>query len=137
MLYGSETLVWVKKCLSKIQALKIRFLRSGKGCAWRDRFYNEDICIKSWKFLVPKSHCGKQERWIAHLNKMPDSRFPKEVWKYKSIGKRSTGILRKRLWSGCYSFGSRTGLFPDGGRRRRRSETKQKERRKLRNHMAH
>ena len=43
LLYGSETWVAVKKRLSRIKALEMRFFHSVKGCIRRDRLDNEDI----------------------------------------------------------------------------------------------
>ena len=44
-----------------------------------------------------------KDRWIAHLNRVPDGSLPKEVCQYKPTGQQSIGSTG--------SFGTRTGDF--------------------------
>ena len=85
LLYGFETWIPAKKHLSRIHASEMRFLRFLKGCTRRDRFYNEDIRKKLNIFNIQDRITENKERWVAHLNRIPDGRLPKEVWKYKPI----------------------------------------------------
>ena len=69
-------------------------MRSVKGCTRRDRLYSEDV-RKGLNIFNTQDRIGEyKERWIAHLNRVPDGRLPKEVWQYKPIGQRS---IRKTL----------------------------------------
>ena len=82
-----ENWVLVKGRLSKIQSSEIRFLRFVKVCTLRGRLFKEDICKELNIFNIQDCVADNEERWIAHLNKMPDCRFLKEVWQSMPIGK--------------------------------------------------
>ena len=65
-------------------------MRSVKGCARRDRLYNESVRKDLNVFNIQDRIEENKERWIAHLNRMPGC-----LWQYNPVGQ---GIPRKR-WS--------------------------------------
>ena len=75
-----------------MQASEMRYLRS---VTRRDRLYNEDMCKEFNIFDIQDRIADNKEKWIVHMNRMPDGRLPKEVWKYKPLG-QSTGRSRRR-----------------------------------------
>ena len=62
---------------------------------WMIRFNNELYQLYQQPDLV-KEIKAKRLRWLGHVERMPEDRAAKKVWKGKQEGQRKTGRPRKR-----------------------------------------
>ena len=96
LLYGSETWTLTTKLKSKIQATEMRVLRLIYGVTRRDRIRNDNIRqalkVESVLAIIERN----QLRWYGHVQRMPDTRDPKRIHKWKPKKKRPIGRPRKR-----------------------------------------
>ena len=96
LLYGSETWVPTQKLNSKIQAAEMKFLRSVKGCTRMDKIRNDAIREELNIESVNNKIIENRQKWIEHLVRMEDTRFPKAVLNYMPRGRRDRGRPRRR-----------------------------------------
>jgi hypothetical protein len=91
-LYGSETWVNTKRDMTRLEAAKMRFLRSVTGYTTLDKIRNEDI---RQELDIPGILKYKQNM-VNHLERMHNTRLPKYDHTYKPQGKRNRGRPRKQ-----------------------------------------
>ena len=91
LLYGSETWTLTTILTSKIQATEMRVLRLIYGVTRRDRIRNDNIRqalkVESVLAIIERN----QLRWYGHVQRMPDTRDPKRIHKWKAKKKRPIG----------------------------------------------
>jgi DNA/RNA endonuclease YhcR with UshA esterase domain len=87
LMHGSETWVHSQKEMNKIQAAEMRFLRKTKGCTRLDRTRNENIRAQLNICSIFGRITNYRNRWKVHINRMEDHRLPKQITKYKPMGK--------------------------------------------------
>jgi hypothetical protein len=86
LMYGSEAWTIKKKDISRIQSAEIKFLRSVKGCTRMDRISNE-IRTELEMYAIQDKITEYRIRWSAHLQRMDNSRLPKQALQYKPRGR--------------------------------------------------
>jgi hypothetical protein len=97
LMYGSESWVWQKKHISRVNAVReMRSLRSMIGVKLSDKVKNDVI----------REECGVKEdvvtkikknmlRWFGHVEKMDERRLTKEIYKADLGGNAERGRLRR------------------------------------------
>ena len=74
----------------------MRFLRSIAGYTLRDHIRSEVIResleVENILEVIKKYRVS----WREHVRRMPDSRIPKAIWEYETVGKRRVGRPKKR-----------------------------------------
>jgi hypothetical protein len=67
-----------KRDMRKLQAAKMRFLRSVKGCTRLDKIRNEDIRNELGVFSVnDRIRRRYRQDWLEHVERMEEGRVPK------------------------------------------------------------
>ena len=96
LLYGSETWTLGSRDLSRIQATEMRHLRPIKGCTILDKIRNEDIRKELKIFNLCDRIQEYRTKWKDHVQRMPETRFPRAALDYSPKGRRDRGRPRKR-----------------------------------------
>jgi hypothetical protein len=96
LMYGSKAWTIKKNDISRIQSAEMRFLRSVKGCTRMDHIRNEEIRTELEMYVIQDKITEYRIRWSAHLQRMDNSRLPKQGRLYKPRGRRDVGCPRKR-----------------------------------------
>jgi hypothetical protein len=96
LMYGSEAWTIKKKDISRIQSAEMKFLRSVKGCTRMDHIRNEEIRTDLEMYAIQDKITEYRIRWSSHLQRMDNSRLPKQAVLYKPRGRRDMGRPRKR-----------------------------------------
>jgi hypothetical protein len=96
LMYGSEVWTIKKKDISRIQSAEMKFLRSVKGCTRMDHIRNEEIRTELEIYAIQDKITEYRIRWSAHLQRMDNSRLPKQALLHKPMGRRDVGHPRKR-----------------------------------------
>jgi hypothetical protein len=96
LIYGSEAWAIKKKDITRIQSEEMKFLRSVKGCTRMDNIRNEEIRTELEMYAIQNKITEYRIRWSAHLQRMDNSRLPKQALLYKPRGKRDVGRPRNR-----------------------------------------
>ena len=97
LMYGSETMLWKEKEISRIRAVQMNNLRGLLGIRRIDRVRNARI----------REFCGVTNGvhemivegvlwWFGHQERMDNSRFGNRIYVGECAGSRSVGRLRKR-----------------------------------------
>jgi hypothetical protein len=95
-MYGSESWVWQKKHISRVNAVEMRALRSMIGVKLSGRVRNEVI----------REECGVKEdvvtkiekhmlRWFGHVERMDERRLTKEIYEADVGGTAGRGRPRR------------------------------------------
>jgi len=92
LLYISETWVTTKRDMTRLEAAEIRFLRSVTGDTGLEKIRSEDIEFSG----IQDVRLKYKQKWINHLERMDNTRLPKNALTYKPRGRRDRGRLRKR-----------------------------------------
>uniref|UniRef100_A0AAV2MIF0 Reverse transcriptase domain-containing protein n=1 Tax=Knipowitschia caucasica TaxID=637954 RepID=A0AAV2MIF0_KNICA len=94
--YGHELWVMTERTRSRIQAVKMSFLRRVAGRSLRDRLRSsvtrEELGVEPLLLHVERN----QLRWLGHLFRMPPGRLPGEVFRARPTGRRPRGRPRTR-----------------------------------------
>ena len=94
LIYGQESWVMTERVRSQMPASEMRFLRKIKGVTMFDRFCNtaiqESLNIESILFRIERY----QLRWFGHVSRVPQERFPKQIFYAEVSGKRPVGRPR-------------------------------------------
>jgi len=104
LLYGSETWVTTKRVMTGLEAAEMRFLRSVTGYTRLDKIRSE-VMRKELKISgVQDVRLKYKQNWINHLERIDNTRLPKDALNYKPRGRRDRGRPRKR-WQ-CVDAGT-------------------------------
>jgi len=96
LLYGSETWVTTTRDMTGLEAAEMRFLRSVKGYTRLDKIRSE-VTRKELEISgIQDVRSKHKQNWINHLERMDNTRLPKQALKYKPRGRRDRGRPRKR-----------------------------------------
>lgn len=95
-LYSSETWTMTSRDKSRLQAAEMRFLRSVLGVTKRDRIRNEDIRNQLQIFNLNEEIDHHRKKWLDHVDRMDERRYPKKILNYIPEGKRNIGRPKKR-----------------------------------------
>ena len=94
LLYGSESWKILSKHESRITSTEMKYLRKCIGKTRRDKIrntLNQEPAIKRIE--------TNALRWFGHINRMDESRKPKQIWEARVEGSRGRG--RPRIdWDG-------------------------------------
>ena len=94
--YGHEGWIMTKRTRSRIQVVKMDFLRKVAGVSLRDRVRSsairEGLGVEPLLICIERS----QLRWFGHLVRMPPGRIPREVFQARPAGRRPRGRPRTR-----------------------------------------
>jgi hypothetical protein len=74
----------------------MRFLRSVKGCTREDKIRNKEIRKELRIYNISEKIQDYHDRWVEHLERMRNGRFPREALHYLPKGRRDLGRPRKR-----------------------------------------
>ena len=93
LLYGSATWVTTTRHMTRLEAAEMRFLRSIEGYTRLDKIRNEvirkDLEISGTQDVRSKH----KQNWIDHLERMDNTRLPKQALKHKPRGRRDRDAL--------------------------------------------
>ena len=96
ILCGSETWVTTKRDTTGLEAAEMRFVRSVTGYTRLDKIRNE-VVRKELKISgIQDVRLKYKQNWINHLERMDNTRLPKNSLNYKPRGRRDRGRPRKR-----------------------------------------
>ncbi|HYS62000.1 MAG TPA: reverse transcriptase family protein [Gemmatimonadales bacterium] len=95
--YGCE--VWALKKTDKrrITAAEMKFMRRTAGVTLRDRIKSETITSNLGVTPIMKKIKSYRKKWRNHVERMEETRSPKQVLQYTPVGRRSRGRPRKRI----------------------------------------
>ena len=86
--------------MTRLEAAKVRFLRSVTGYTRLDKIRSEVIRISG----IQDVRLKYKQNWISHLERMDSIRLPKHALNYKPRGRRDRGRPWKR-WQ-CVDAGT-------------------------------
>ena len=112
LMYASET--WTpKKCdVKPLEAFHQKKLRLILDVKWDDRVTNQQVLIKTNSISVETILLQQNLRWAGHLQRMEESRVPKQLlYGELSSGKRSCGGPKKRFKDHLRNAFKRTGII--------------------------
>jgi hypothetical protein len=96
LLHGAESWTCTKREESKIQAMKMKFLREIIGETRRDRIRNDDIREQLKVDNIKTDKEKNRLRWYGNVMRMADERIPKKTLEMKLRGRRPRGRPRTR-----------------------------------------
>jgi len=96
LLYGSETWVTTQRDMTGLEAEEMRFLRSVTGYTRLDKIRPEVIRQELEISGIQDVRLKYKQNWINHLERMDNTRLPKQALTYKPRGRRDRGRPRKR-----------------------------------------
>ena len=91
LLYGSETWQMYIADIKRLNAFHQRCLRRILGITYKDRIKNEVILDRTNQRQLTDIIQERRLRWLGHVFRMDDNRFPKQTLKWAPIGKRGRG----------------------------------------------
>jgi len=103
-LYGSETWVTTNRDMTGLEAAEMCFLRSVMGYTCLDKIRSEVIRKELEISGIQDVRLKCKQNWINHLERMDNTRLPKNALNYKPRGRRDSGRPRKR-WQ-CVDAGT-------------------------------
>ena len=107
--YGSESWPTQDKHISKVTAVQMKVLRRTIGKTKRDKIRNEKIL----QDLDQKPISGKIERnqlrWYGHVNRMDETRKPKQYMQARPEGRKQRGRQRVTYLDTVERIGMRRG----------------------------
>ena len=111
--YGHESWVMTKTVRSQVQASEIRFLQKIEEVTLLNKGHGSEIRkslnIEPLLLRIKRS----QRRWLGHVSRMPQERFPKQALLAKANGRRPVGWPRTRWTDYNEDLGwNRLGLHP-------------------------
>jgi hypothetical protein len=101
LLYSNETLVMYERDISRLQAVEMSLLRNMIGVTRWDRHRNEEV--RDWcgvNVSMAERVARGRLRWLGHVVRMNDERWPKIIFESNVIGNRRVGRPRTR-WLDC------------------------------------
>jgi len=104
LLNGNETWVTTKRDMIRLEAAEMRFLRSVKGYTRLDKIRSEVVRKELEISGIQDVRFKHKQNWINHLERMDNTRLPKNALNYKPRGRRDRGRPRKR-WQ-CFNAGT-------------------------------
>jgi hypothetical protein len=104
LFYGRETWVTTKRNMTRLEAAKMRFLRSVTGYTRLDKIRSEVIMKELEISGIQDVRLKYKENWINHFERMDNTRILKHALNYKPRGRRDRGRTRKR-WQ-CVEAGT-------------------------------
>jgi len=82
--------------MTRLEAAEMRFLRSVKGYTRPDKIRSEVIRKELETSGLQDVRAKCKQNWINHLERIDNSRLPKNALNYKPRGRRDLGRPRKR-----------------------------------------
>jgi len=104
LLYGSETWVTMERDMTGLEAAGMRFLRTVTGYRRLDKIRREVIRTEIEISRIQDLRLKYKQIWINHLERMDNTRLPKQALTYKPRGKRNRG--RHRIQWQCVDAGT-------------------------------
>jgi hypothetical protein len=86
-----------KRDMSRLEAAEMRFLRSVKGYTRLDKIRSEVIRKELEISGIQDVRSKHKQNWINHIERMDNTRFPKQALNYKPRGRRDRGRPRKKM----------------------------------------
>ena len=97
--YASSTWTMGERDEHRIQAMKMKFLRSMAGKTQRDKIRNDNIRESLGIEKIQHQIERTRLRWFGHMKRMKEDRLPRIAFEKQLEGKRPRGKPRKR-WRG-------------------------------------
>ena len=82
--------------MTRLEATEMRFLRSVKGYTRLDKIRSELIRKELNIYGIQDVRSKYKQNWINHLERMDNTRLPKNALNYKPRGRIARGRPRKR-----------------------------------------
>jgi len=86
--------------MTRLEAAEMRFLRSVKGYTRPDKIRSEVIRKELEISGIQDVRAKCKQNWINHLERIDNTRLPKQALSYESRGRRDRGSPRKRWQRG-------------------------------------
>jgi len=86
----------MKRDMTPLEAAEMRFLRSVTGYTRLDKIRSEAIRKELQISGIQDVRLKYKLNWINHLERMDNTRLPKQALNYKPRGRRDRGRPRKR-----------------------------------------
>ena len=83
LLYGSEIWVNMKRDMTRLEAAEMRFLRNVKGYRRLDKIRSEVVRKELEISEIQDVRAKYKQNWINHLERMDNTRLPKNALNYK------------------------------------------------------
>ena len=79
LFYGSETMTLYAHHIKVLERFHIRCLSEILGLSWQDRVPHVEILRRAGLPSIECAGAKNQLKWVGHVCRMPDSRYPKQV----------------------------------------------------------
>ena len=113
LLYGCETWTLYRHDFRKLERFHQQKLRSILRIKWEDHITNLDVLEKALANSIESSIIGHQLRWIGHVQRMDDTRLPRQVlYGELTSGTRPHGGPKRRYKDQFKQNMKLTGLNP-------------------------
>jgi len=98
LLYGSETWVTTERDMTGLEAAEMRIVRMVKGYTRLDKIRSGVTRMKLVICRIQDVRLKYKQNWINHLERMDNTRLPKQALKYKPRGGRREGGRPRKQW---------------------------------------
>jgi hypothetical protein len=94
--FGSEVWVLKKREEQRLEAAQMKFLRQLLGLIKLDKEKNQCIREKTGAQNIVQEIKQYQKKWLQYVQKMDTNRIPRQVLRYRPVGRRNVGRPKKR-----------------------------------------
>ena len=98
LFYGCETFTIYRRHIKLLENFNMQCIKKILGITWRDRVPYTEMLTRTGLQSIECQLLRRQLRWVGHVLRMPDERYPKQVlFSQLTDGRRNNGGPKKRF----------------------------------------